>query len=175
MKYVYKNSMVQKGFTLIELIIVIVILGILSVVAAPRFIDIQSDANIATTTAIGAAFQSAVKLVHYKWQIQGGSGPIDNLDVYGTGENTLDINSNGWPAQSWLPFESNPQLNNTNDCISVWNAILEDNGPTVSTGIDEVFQVTYSSNTCTFTLVAESGLSIFYDSNNGTVTVDTTI
>lgn len=173
MKFRIHNPMIQKGFTLIELIIVIVIFGILSVVAAPRFIDVQSDANISKTSAVGAAFQSAVKLVHYKWQVQGGRGPIDNLDVYGTGQNTLDINRNGWPAQSWLPFESDPQLNNTNDCISVWNAILEENGPTVSTGIDESFQVTYSNNTCTFALVAEPGLSIFYDSNDGTVTIDT--
>jgi len=39
------NFKQQKGFTLIELIIVIIILGILAVTAAPKFLDISSDAN----------------------------------------------------------------------------------------------------------------------------------
>jgi MSHA pilin protein MshA len=46
------TSISNKGFTLIELIIVIVILGIMAVTAAPRFIDISSDANIAKLKAL---------------------------------------------------------------------------------------------------------------------------
>ena len=84
------------------------------------------------------------------------------------------MNSFGWPAQSWFPFESNPQLNNTADCISVWEAVLDESSPTVSTSNTEDYQVTYSANTCTYTYVAEPAFSIFYDSTTGEVTVDTT-
>jgi MSHA pilin protein MshB len=147
----------------------------LAVVAFPRFLSLQDDANAALVSGTGAAFQSGVNVANLKWRAGGNSGPVDNLDLYGTGANLMDINSNGWPAQSWFPFETNPQLNNTNDCISVWNAILDDNSPDVATNATEDFQVTYTSNTCTYTLVAQASYSIFYDSRDGTVTVDDTL
>lgn len=164
----------SRGFTLIELVIVIVILAILSVTALPKFINIQSDANAAVVSATGAAFDNAIALANLKWRAGGYTGPVDNLDLYGTGTNLMDMNRNGWPAQSYFPFESNPQLNNTNDCISVWQAVLTDDSPTVATDTSQDFQVTYSANTCTYALVAEATYSIFYDSNTGEVTIDTT-
>jgi len=67
-----KNQMnKQKGFTLIELIIVIVILGILAVTAAPRFIDLQSDAKASTLKGVKAALQGASQLVYARAAIDG--------------------------------------------------------------------------------------------------------
>ncbi|KXI29007.1 prepilin-type N-terminal cleavage/methylation domain-containing protein [Paraglaciecola hydrolytica] len=54
------------GFTLIELIIVIVILGILSVVAAPKFIDISSDARISVLESFEGSMRTASNLVNLK-------------------------------------------------------------------------------------------------------------
>lgn len=56
------SSQTKQGFTLIELIIVIVILGILAVVAVPRFINLSTDAKIATMDGLVAAMQSALSL-----------------------------------------------------------------------------------------------------------------
>ena len=55
-----------KGFTLIELVVVIVILGILSVVALPRFIDLSSDARISTLTQLEASVKGANNLLFMK-------------------------------------------------------------------------------------------------------------
>jgi MSHA pilin protein MshA len=72
MKQLTNNSFSkQKGFTLIELVVVIVILGILAVTAAPKFIDIQDDAKTATLQAVKASMQSAATLVHSKSLIEG--------------------------------------------------------------------------------------------------------
>jgi prepilin-type N-terminal cleavage/methylation domain-containing protein len=61
----------QLGFTLIELIIVIVILGILAVVAAPRFIDISSESKVSGLQALKGALVSSNQIIYGKALIQG--------------------------------------------------------------------------------------------------------
>ena len=56
----------QKGFTLIELIVVIVILGILAAVAFPKFQDLSGDAQQAVVNGTGAAVKSAAVLLYAK-------------------------------------------------------------------------------------------------------------
>jgi MSHA pilin protein MshA len=58
------------GFTLIELVIVIVILGILSAVAAPKFINLNSDARIAKLESLEGTMRSASSLVNLKAKIE---------------------------------------------------------------------------------------------------------
>ncbi|MDV2858628.1 type II secretion system protein [Oceanimonas sp. CAM02] len=77
------------GFTLIELVIVIVILGILGAVAAPRFFNLQGDAYAANMNALKSSIQSAMTMANAKALIEG------NLDADGTASTAVDEDGKG--------------------------------------------------------------------------------
>ncbi|MBL4829667.1 MAG: type II secretion system protein [Aliivibrio sp.] len=73
----------QAGFTLIELVVVIVILGILAVTAAPKFLNLQTDARVSALKGLKGAMQGASSIVYAKAAIDGKETSTTAVDVGG--------------------------------------------------------------------------------------------
>lgn len=139
----------QKGFTLIELVVVIVILGILSAFAVPKFVNMQDDAKEAVADGVLGAAKSAVALNHAKklvndeesnYPAYDGDDCTDGLITTGTClENALEELPDGWLADDdggvgntgiHSPFRANG--NNANDVNNAEYAITIDSVETQS-------------------------------------------
>ncbi|NQY89464.1 MAG: type II secretion system protein [Colwellia sp.] len=162
----------QKGFTLIELVVVIVILGILAATAAPKFIDLTDDAEEAVFLGISAAFKSGVNQVHLAWLIRANNQAVQNFikisDPLAGGD--LSVNSFGFPADTrgW-----SLKLDSEFDCLDVWRAVLNSQDALVSGDDSSDFEAAYNGgNTCTYTYSKQLNLTVDYDSNSGEVTIN---
>ena len=82
----------QRGFTLVELVVVIAILAVLAAVAAPRFFSLQGEARKAALNGLRSAVESAAVMSNALQSAQGLS-PNASITVEG---NTITM-LNGWP------------------------------------------------------------------------------
>ncbi|WP_440876245.1 prepilin-type N-terminal cleavage/methylation domain-containing protein [Thalassotalea sp. PLHSN55] len=143
----------QSGFTIIELVIVVVILGFLAVTAIPKFLDLTDQAKQANIEGMAGGFATGVSLVRAQWEAEGrpqddsdrNSVSYDGTQLLLTTENITDGIRPGYVVG----------LNNgavlggsftSQNCLEVWNNILQQ-PPELTDDID--------------TLNAESSMSYF--------------
>jgi MSHA pilin protein MshA len=115
----------QDGFTLIELVVVITILGILAAFAVPRFASLEGQARLAATQALAGSVRSGAALAHALWLAEG-----DPSSVSVTMEGQAVGMANGYP-----------------DAATVQVTLADYSGFTVTNGASAVFTKTSSSGT----------------------------
>ncbi|HXF66694.1 MAG TPA: type II secretion system protein [Burkholderiales bacterium] len=143
----------QQGFTLVELIVVIVILGILAATALPRFVNLQNEARVSAVQGFAGGVRSAVAVVQAKWFAAGSTGASTVNMADGTTVAVSTGPTGGIPTGAALGIGAALRCDGT-DC----------NGFTASYGSPTTFRPTNGgSATC----------EVSYNPANGNVTVDT--
>ncbi len=125
----------QAGFTLIELVIVVVILGFLAATAIPKFVDLTEQAKQANIEGMAGGFATGVSLARSQWEAEARPKDTDGINmvnydgtvVYLTSEDRASTPtiSPGYIVGTNSGSGINGSSMAVGDCIAVWNSLLQ--------------------------------------------------
>lgn len=110
----------QQGFTIIELIVVIVVLGILAATAIPRFANVGVEARVASMRGVAGAMNSAKEVVRAKWYAAGSTSlsTVSTVDGTSVSVTTGTGSTAGYPLATAAGMEAALSISGSIVCAS---------------------------------------------------------
>ena len=127
MKFLQRGKAKQGGFTIVELIVVILLLGILTATALPRFLDVTDEANDAVVQAVFGGLNTGVTLFRAAYVAQG--EPAANTAISAFGDGTVRANAAGFPMGT--TSDTDGVIDEVADCVEVFNGLLQGGRPAI--------------------------------------------
>ena len=161
-----------RGFTLIEMVVVIALISILAAVALPKMLNSYENAHEAVVYGAGGALSSAVVLVRAQWIANGSSLAVNG--VSGFGNDDVATSPDGWPTD-WdqgAGSNSNPIMDSAARCVRIWRGVLVANAPSVSANVavDSDYLVDTVNGNCRYSYRRTAkGSNIVYNARTGEV------
>jgi len=120
----------QSGFTLIELVIVVVILGFLAVTAIPKFLDLTDQAKQANIEGMAGGFATGISLARAQWEAEGrendGATPPKNFVNYDGNVIYLTVEDSAKNIRPGYALGTTATATIADvNCISVWNSLYQ--------------------------------------------------
>jgi len=119
----------QQGFTFIELVAVVVLIGLLSAVALPKFLNTTDDARRASVEGVAGAFATGIAMAHAQWVSKGFAAPVPTTAADKTstdyGGRLVYMNENGWPANTDANADAAIASTTAAECEQIWNAVFQ--------------------------------------------------
>jgi MSHA pilin protein MshB len=154
----------QKGFTIIELVVVILLLGILTATALPRFMDVTDDAHTAVVGAVVGGFSTGTSIFKSQWFADGQPNKV-------TEYNDLLANTAGYPVGLKTGATVTSTLLSTvgtsANCMDIFQNVLQAGGqPTIAAKTGAAAAL--AGTTTIPTAAAGKDFVAYLDTTNGT-------